>query len=163
MPTITLALQETFDKKELGVVTSSSQFFRSIGGTFGVTVLGAVMNSKSGTLLTNDLVPFLNKLPEQAAPLADKFKDMIDTNPQGVFQMLFNEQTLKMIPSQILDGMLPIVKTSLMESLHSVFYAGLFFIIVGAVFTLFLKQIKLTNRKAEDSDKEKVEAETATS
>lgn len=31
MPILTLALQESFSKEELGVVTSSSQFFRSIG------------------------------------------------------------------------------------------------------------------------------------
>ena len=150
MPTITLALQETFDKTELGVVTSSSQFFRSIGGTFGATVLGAVMNSKSGALLTDKLVPFLNKLPEQAAPLANQFKETIATSPQGLFQMLFNEKAMKQIPVQILDPMLPIIKTSLMESLHSVFFTALIFIVVGAFSTLFIKQIKLSNRKAED-------------
>lgn len=160
MPTITLALQETFPKQELGVVTSSSQFFRSIGGTFGVTVLGAVMNSKSGTLLSDKLVPFLNKLPEQAAPLATKFKEIIDTNPQGLFQMLFNKASLKQIPSQILDQMLPIIKTSLMNSLHSVFYVGLFFILIGACCTLLLKQIKLTGRKAGEKPAENVEDET---
>ncbi|MET3196331.1 EmrB/QacA subfamily drug resistance transporter [Bacillus sp. OAE603] len=164
MPTITLALQEVFDKKELGIVTSSSQFFRSIGGTFGATVLGAVMNSKSGTLLNDELVPFLNKLPEQAAPLVNKFKDMIDSNPQSVFTMLFNEDAKKLIPNDLLQGMLPIIKTSLMESLHNVFFVGLGFIIVGAICTLFIKQIKLTNKKAGDDElKEDVEAETATS
>ncbi len=166
MPTITLALQEVFDKKELGIVTSSSQFFRSIGGTFGATVLGAVMNGKSGTLLNHDLVPFLNKLPAQAAPLVDKFKDMINTTPQSVFTMLFNEDAKKLIPKPILEGMLPIIKTSLMDSLHQVFFVGLGFILVGAVVTLFLKPIKLTNRKAGDNEgkeQEQVEVETATS
>ena len=164
MPTITLALQETFDKTELGVVTSSSQFFRSIGGTFGATVLGAVMNSKSGTLLTDKLIPFLNKLPDQAAPLANQFKATIETSPQGVFQMLFNEKTLKQIPTQILDPMLPIIKTSLMESLHSVFFTALILILVGAFITLFLKQIKLSNRKAGDKkENENLEAEKAIS
>ncbi|MED1203237.1 MDR family MFS transporter [Heyndrickxia acidicola] len=164
MPTITLALQETFDKTELGVVTSSSQFFRSIGGTFGATVLGAVMNSKSGTLLTDKLIPFLNKLPEQAAPLANQFKKTIDVSPQGVFQMLFNEKTLKQIPTQILDPMLPIIKTSLMVSLHSVFFTALAFILVGAFSTLFLKQIKLSNQKAGDKkEKENPEVEKAIS
>nr|WP_268876424.1 MDR family MFS transporter [Gottfriedia solisilvae] len=164
MPTITLALQEVFDKKELGIVTSSSQFFRSIGGTFGATVLGAVMNSKSGTLLNDELVPYLNKLPEQAAPLVNKFKDMIDSNPQSVFTMLFNEDAKKLIPNDLLQGMLPVIKTSLMESLHNVFFVGLGFIIVGAICTLFIKQIKLTNRKAGDDElKEDVEVEMATS
>ena len=42
MPLLTLILQESFKKEELGVVTSSSQFFRSIGGTFGITILGVL-------------------------------------------------------------------------------------------------------------------------
>jgi hypothetical protein len=122
------------------------------------------MNSKSGTLLTAKLIPFLNKLPEQAAPLASEFKKTIETSPQGVFQMLFNEKALKQIPAQILDPMLPIIKTSLMVSLHSVFFTALILILVGAFTTLFLKQIKLSNRKAGDKkEKENLEVEKAIS
>lgn len=153
MPTITLALQESFSKQELGVVTSSSQFFRSIGGTFGITVLGAVMNSKSGTLLTDKLVPFLNTLPAQAGPIVSKFKQMIADNPEGLFQMLFNPKTLKQMPPELSNQMVPILKTSLMDSLHSVFFVGLWFVVAGAVCTLFLKQIHLSNKKGEKESK----------
>jgi EmrB/QacA subfamily drug resistance transporter len=155
MPTITLALQESFSKQELGVVTSSSQFFRSIGGTFGITVLGAVMNSKSETLLTDKLVPFLNTLPAQAGPIVSKFKEMIADNPQGLFQMLFNPKALKQMPPALSDQMVPILKTSLMDSLHSVFFVGLWFVVFGAACTLFLKQINLSNKKGEKPTKEK--------
>jgi EmrB/QacA subfamily drug resistance transporter len=160
MPTITLALQETFSKQELSVVTSSNQFFRSIGGTFGITILGAVMNSKSGTLLTDNLVPFLNSLPAQAGPLVSKLKDMIATNPQGLYQMLFNHETMNKMPSFLTDKMVPILKTSLMDSLHSVFFVGLGFAVIGAVCTLFIKQIKLsgkkTARKQDEGEKENI-------
>ncbi|NRD79976.1 MFS transporter [Bacillus sp. BRMEA1] len=148
MPTITLALQESFSKQELSVVTSSNQFFRSIGGTFGITILGAVMNSKSGTLLTDKLVPFLNTLPAQAGPMVSKLKDMIATNPQGLYQMLFSKETMKKMPSFLTDKMVPILKTSLMDSLHNVFFVGLVFAVIGAVCTLFITQIKLSNKKA---------------
>ncbi|MGG1291052.1 MDR family MFS transporter [Bacillus smithii] len=153
MPTITLALQESFSKQELGVVTSSSQFFRSIGGTFGITVLGAVMNSTSGTLLTDKLVPFLNTLPAQAGPIVSKFKQMIADNPEGLFQMLFNPKTLKQMPPELSNQMVPILKTSLMDSLHSVFFVGLWFVVAGAACTLFLKQIHLSNKKGEKQSK----------
>ncbi|MFP7224695.1 MFS transporter, partial [Priestia filamentosa] len=140
----------SFSKAELGVVTSSSQFFRSIGGTFGITVLGAVMNAKSGTLLTNDLVPYLDTLPAQASTLVTKLKEMISTNPQGLLQSLFSPDTVKGMPGEIV----PILKTSLMESLHSVFFVGFALIIVGALFTLFLKKIKLENKKGEASSEQ---------
>ena len=149
MPTITLALQESFSKQELGVVTSSSQFFRSIGGTFGITVLGAVMNSQSGTLLTKKLVPFLNTLPTQAGPIVSKLKEMITDNPEGLFQMLFNPQTLKQMPAALSNQMVPILKNSLMDSLHNVFFTGLEFVVIGAACTFFLKSINLSNKKGE--------------
>lgn len=147
MPLLTLALQESFSKEELGVVTSSSQFFRSIGGTFGITILGAVMNSRAGTALNDKLVPFLNTLPAQAGDMVTKFKEMIATNPEGLLQSLFSPEALKQLPSALAEKMVPILKTSLMESLHSVFLVGLIIIVVGAVFTLLVPQIKLSDRK----------------
>lgn len=155
MPILTLALQESFSKEELGVVTSSSQFFRSIGGTFGITMLGAVMNARSGNLLTDKLVPYLDSLPAQASSFAAQLKGMIDTNPQGLLQSLFSPDAVKQIPAAFSSHIVPILKTSLMDSLHSVFYTGLIFIAVGAVFTLFLKPIKLSNKKTEDQQEKR--------
>ncbi|MCY9416134.1 multidrug efflux MFS transporter MdtP [Bacillus inaquosorum] len=155
MPILTLALQESFSKEELGVVTSSSQFFRSIGGTFGITMLGAVMNARSGSLLTDKLVPYLDSLPAQASSFAAQLKGMIDTNPQGLLQSLFSPDAIKQIPAAFSSHIMPILKTSLMDSLHSVFYTGLIFIAVGAVFTLFLKPIKLSNKKTGEQVNEK--------
>ena len=51
MPTLTLALQESFPKKSW-CRNIISQFFRQIGGTFGITILGSIMNNTSGTTLT---------------------------------------------------------------------------------------------------------------
>lgn len=147
MPTLTLALQESFPKKDLGVVTSSSQFFRQIGGTFGITILGSIMNNTSGTILTEKLVPVLEKFPPQAGQIVTKFKDMIHTDPQGLYSMLFSPEVLKKIPEAFSTSIVPILKNSLLDSLHSVFLAGLVFIVVGAIFTIFLEKIKLSDRK----------------
>ena len=40
MPLYTLIVQNAFPPQRLGVVTSATTFFRSIGGTVGVAVLG---------------------------------------------------------------------------------------------------------------------------
>lgn len=157
MPLLTLALQETFSKEELGVVTSSSQFFRMIGGTFGITVLGAVMNARSGTLLTDRLVPYLDSLPKQAGAFAAQFKGMIASNPEGLLQSLFSQESIKQIPAAFSSHIVPVLKTSLMDSLHSVFYTGLAFIAAGFVLTLFVKSIKLTNKKS-GKEEEKAKA-----
>ncbi|MED0966787.1 MDR family MFS transporter [Bacillus paramycoides] len=147
MPTLTLALQESFPKKDLGVVTSSSQFFRQIGGTFGITILGSIMNNTSGTTLTNKLVPVLDTFPKEAGQMVTKFKDMIHTDPQGLYSMLFNPEALKQMPEAFANSIVPILKSSLVDSLHTVFLTGLVFIVVGAIFTIFLQKIKLSDRK----------------
>ncbi|KEK23812.1 MDR family MFS transporter [Bacillus gaemokensis] len=161
MPTLTLALQESFPKKDLGVVTSSSQFFRQIGGTFGITILGSIMNNTSGTTLTNKLVPVLNTFPAEAGQIVQKFKDMIHTDPQGLYSMLFSPEALKQMPETITNTIVPILKTSLVGSLHTVFMTGLVFIVVGAVFTIFLQKIKLSDRK-KDAEEPAVKEEKET-
>jgi hypothetical protein len=148
MPTITLALQETFPKSELGVVTSSSQFFRQIGGTFGMTILGAVVNHKSTNLLTEQLVPFLEKLPAQAHGMVQKFESMIKTEPQGLYSTLLNAETMKQIPKPISDTMVPILKSTLVDALHGVFIFGLVFVLIGAVLTPFIQNVKISSKKS---------------
>ncbi|ANB59010.1 drug resistance MFS transporter, drug:H+ antiporter-2 family protein [Anoxybacillus sp. B7M1] len=150
MPLLTLALQETFPKSEIGVVTSSSQFFRSIGGTFGMTILGAIMNHRSSQILEERLMPTLTALPPQAKEMADKFSHMIHDNPQSLYSMLFSPEMLAGMPQQMKDAFIPILKHSLIESLHSVFLFGLVFIVCGAALTLALRKITLSDQRQKE-------------
>jgi EmrB/QacA subfamily drug resistance transporter len=50
-----LAAQNVTSKNEMGVVTSSMSLFRSIGGTIGVTVLGAILNGRMAFELDRNL------------------------------------------------------------------------------------------------------------
>jgi MFS family permease len=151
MPVLTLALQESFSKEELGVVTSSSQFFRQIGGTFGMTILGAIMNSRSDKLLTDKLLPVLQQLPAQAT---GQMSEMIHSNPQGLYSMLLSPETLAQFPRALLNELVPILKDSLVDSLHSVFLYGLVFVVLGAVLTFFLGRIRISDRKKEQVTEE---------
>ncbi|KZM58330.1 MFS transporter [Geobacillus stearothermophilus] len=146
MPILTLALQESFPKSELGVVTSSSQFFRSIGGTFGMTVLGAIMNHRSSALLDERLMPKLEALPAQAKGLVDRFADMIHDDPQGLYSVLLSPEAMKSIPAALRDMFVPVLKQSLVDSLQAVFWFGLAFIAVGLLLVFGLKRIVLSDR-----------------
>ncbi|AGE23771.1 putative multidrug-efflux transporter [Geobacillus sp. GHH01] len=146
MPILTLALQESFPKSELGVVTSSSQFFRSIGGTFGMTVLGAIMNHRSSVLLDERLMPKLEALPAQAKGLVDRFADMIHTDPQGLYSVLLSPEAMAKIPAPLRDMFVPVLKQSLVDSLQAVFWFGLAFIAVGLLLVFGLKRIALSDR-----------------
>lgn len=147
MPILTLALQESFSKSELGVVTSSSQFFRQIGGTFGITLLGALLNHQSSQWLSAKLDPLVKHLPTQASGMADQLSSMVQNNPQGLYSMLLSPEAMAKIPPVFAEKLLPILKASLVDSLHSVFVVALIFVILGATLTFFLGQIKLSDRK----------------
>jgi EmrB/QacA subfamily drug resistance transporter len=144
MPILTLALQESFPKSELGIVTSSSQFFRQIGGTFGMTVLGAIMNNKSSQLLEDQLSPILQKLPAQGHSIAQQFESAIHTDPQGLYSSLLSPAAQEKIPQQLLHVLVPILKTTLTDTLHYVFLFGLTFIIIGVLFAPFIGKIKIS-------------------
>lgn len=145
MPLLTIALQESFPRTELGVVTSSSQFFRQIGGTFGMTILGAMLNARSSALLTAQLDPLLQRIP--ANPMVAQLKSMIATNAQGLYSSLLNPNALAQMPAVFRGTLVPVLKSALVESLHSVFWFGLVFILLGVVCSLFLGKIRISSRR----------------
>lgn len=145
-PVITLALQEVFPKSQLGIVTSSSQFFRQIGGTFGATLLGAIMNHRSKDLLEAKFLPLLEQLPAQAQAMTDSFKQLVESNPQSVYSVILNPDTLKKIPEQMQQMFVPILKQTLVDALSDVFLYGLIFVGIGFIFAMFIGRITISNR-----------------
>jgi hypothetical protein len=55
MQNLVLAVQNTVAAADLGAASSAVAFFRSLGGTIGVSVLGAVLSSHVGDLITKGL------------------------------------------------------------------------------------------------------------
>ena len=53
MPIMNLAVQNEFEQQDLGVATSSSQLFRSLGSTIGIAVLGAMLTHGLTSNLAN--------------------------------------------------------------------------------------------------------------
>lgn len=145
-PVITLALQEVFPKSQLGIVTSSSQFFRQIGGTFGATLLGAIMNHRSKDLLEAKFLPLLEQLPAQAQAMTDSFKQLVESNPQSVYSVILNPDTLKKIPEQMQQLFVPVLKQTLVDALSDVFLYGLIFVGIGFIFAMFIGRITISNR-----------------
>lgn len=137
MPTVTIAVQTAFPPELRGVATSSTQFFRSIGGTLGVTILGVVLNHQSIALLNKDFFPAVQKIPGiQAGPFG-KILASAHINPQNLFNSLLSPQTLKAIPVAQQQRILPILKTVMADSLQSLFLVAMFVIIAG-IFVSFL-------------------------
>jgi hypothetical protein len=57
-----------------------------------MTVLGAVMNSQSSKLLSNNLEPVLQKMQDQT-PIVTSMIDNIHSDPQSIYSILLSPET----------------------------------------------------------------------
>lgn len=79
MPVMNLAVQNEFKQHELGVATSSSQLFRSLGSTIGIAVFGAMLTAGVTSGLTNiQNDAYVNML--RSNPEASKIGNLDDSN-----------------------------------------------------------------------------------
>lgn len=144
MPTLTIALQSAFPPEERGVVTSSSQFFRSIGGTLGVTILGVVMNNRSVGLLRQHFFPIVERIPGiKTGPFAGLLAKA-EENPHGLFNALLAPETLAKLPPQLREVMVPPLKLALTLALHSVFLVAMGVVMLGIVASLLVGNVRLS-------------------
>ncbi|EGW40045.1 MDR family MFS transporter [Desulfosporosinus sp. OT] len=158
MPTLTIAVQSVFPPAERGVVTAATQFFRSIGSTLGMTILGVVMNHYSASYLQTDFIPAVSKLPTmQTGPLAGMLSKA-NTDPQGLFNILLSPDTLNNIPQSLQQVMLPPLKLALANSLHYVFLVAMGIVFFGIVVSLLMGDARIEGEAA-SKPKVKLEAE----
>src|SRR5690606_3158307 len=76
MQTYTLVVQNTAERRDLGVATSATQFFRSAGGTGGTAGLGPVLASRlpAGTEIGIDAVLDPNVLAQLPDPVEEAIR-----------------------------------------------------------------------------------------
>ena len=116
MQTYTLAVQNAAPRTELGTATASTQFFRSMGGAFGVAALGSILINRLTAELSARLGPAARRL-----------------DPESLLQ------PGRHIPHQTLDA----VRAGLAASLHLVFVAGLPLMGLALILALLLKEVPL--------------------
>lgn len=143
MPTTTIAVQSAFPAEKRGVVTSATAFFRSIGSTLGITILGVVMNNRASTLLTTKTEPLFASVPPTFVPALAPLQEMMKTEPQSLFGMLLRPNLLEMLPEAMRGPMVAILKDSMAGSLHRVFLVGMALVAAGAVVAVFIGKERL--------------------
>jgi hypothetical protein len=139
MQTTLLIAQNSVEQKDLGVASSTSTFFRSIGGSFGVSLFGAIFNHRFAAEITDRLGAAGTKLTTAGARL--------------------DPTALKALPAPIRLGFLE----SLATSIGSVFGWAIVFAAAIPVLALFIKQIPLrgTNSGDDKADGKPATAEDA--
>jgi EmrB/QacA subfamily drug resistance transporter len=128
MPTLMIAIQNEFPKSQLGTVTSASTFFRSIGGTIGITVLNSIMNHT----LKGEMVTAAN---DAENPIAHKALQALSEKTDSLFSLLLNPSLLKM-PEEIQKSVIHAIQIAWSDSFSTVFLTGLIFISVGILVAL---------------------------
>jgi EmrB/QacA subfamily drug resistance transporter len=128
LPTFVVIVQNTAKHAQMGIATSSLQFFRMVGGTIGLTVLGALLTSRLGMAI-------LDRLPAGAAAglSSSQLQESL-----GI-QVLINPATAANIPPALLE----IVRSALASSLRELFFLSSAVAALAFLVCLFLKEAPL--------------------
>ncbi|HET9630799.1 MAG TPA: MDR family MFS transporter, partial [Terrabacter sp.] len=122
----TLIIQNSAQRKDLGVATASTQFFRNVGSTVGTAVFGTIMTSGlAGNIASH--------LPVSVV------KQMQSSGQEISAGSVLDPAALAKLPPQIASG----VQQGLADSLHTVFVWGLVPFVLALVVTLFIKEVPL--------------------
>jgi len=125
-PTVGTAAQNAVDMRNRGVATSSNQFFRSIGGTIGVSVLGS--------LLAERLAAGISQIGRDVQSIPSEQWEQL-SNPQ----VLLQPEARASIPQELLQALQAVFS----DALSLVFAAGMIFVLVALVASIFMGRARL--------------------
>ncbi|MET9337800.1 MDR family MFS transporter [Nonomuraea sp. NPDC003804] len=134
MQTTMLIAQNSVEQKDLGVSSSASTFFRSIGGSFGVSLFGAIFNNQ---LLSG---------------LTDRFGAQTAERMVGGGGRM-DAAALGALPPQVRTGFLE----TLAGAISGIFWWAILFAVVVPVLAVFIKEIPLRGGPAA-TDEAKLQA-----
>ncbi|MHB1054483.1 MAG: MDR family MFS transporter, partial [Thermoleophilia bacterium] len=172
MPIFMVAVQSAFDHSKLGMVTASTQLFRSIGSTVGTAILGGLLNSQLADKLTglsgNQFVQGMQQI-NPASQLdkidANSLQSLLSVAGQGQIR-----SSLSQVPepqqSQMLAGFgdfLETLKVAFASSIGTLFVASslIMLLAVGAVLLMPQVELRRSNRPAMEEAGVELETELA--
>jgi EmrB/QacA subfamily drug resistance transporter len=147
MPIFPLAVQNAVDATQIGMATAAIQFVRSLGGSLGAAIFGAVLANAYEPAFRAALGPAV--VSQTPAAVIDTLR-----NPQ----MLMNPDVSGPLSDPAtLARMGPVVaavKSALAASLHDVFLCAAVLVAIGVIFAVMLVDIPLrtTNRQTAPAD-----------
>lgn len=119
MQVLVIAVQNAVDMDDLGVATSSSAFFRSLGGSFGTALFGAVLNSRL------------------AAAIAEKLGETADSIPIG--ELTGSPAVIAQLPDQVRE---PLIE-AFSQAITGVFLIAIPFTLVALALVVMLPELPL--------------------
>lgn len=126
MQQYTLVVQNAVARRDLGIATATTQFFRNVGATVGIAVFGSLMTGGLSRAILSHLSP------EVAEQLGDQVSEI------GVGDVLDPSATAN-LPPAVVDA----IRNGLADRLHIVFLAILPILVVTFIATLAIKAMPL--------------------
>jgi hypothetical protein len=142
MSLFTIVVQNAFPNTMLGEVTATLTFFRSIGSTIGVAVMGTIMTNEFQNALQSNMPQALTRAVP-ASRLSQLQNPQVLLAPDVVARIqhafaAFGPQGLVLF-HQLIQA----IRLSLATAITNVFFLGCIIMLLGLFATLFLRQIPL--------------------
>jgi EmrB/QacA subfamily drug resistance transporter len=140
MQVLIVVVQNSVDRSDMGVATSSVAFFRQMGGSFGTALFGAILSSRLGVHLADAT----RELPASAAG-------------QDLGAVANNVDLIKALPGPVRD----LVTEAFSFALHDTFLAAVPLTVLALVVALFLKEVPLEGRHSPSESESTTGSEAA--
>jgi predicted MFS family arabinose efflux permease len=143
MPLYTIAVQYAVPYNILGVATSTTAFFRSIGGSVGLAVFGSVMNNRFAAELGAKLPSTVKSMipPQQLDALMHNPQALMSPEAQNQLRGIIGQMGDQ--SAALLQQVLQALRESLSLSISHVFLYSFFAMVLAFIINLFLKEIPL--------------------
>ena len=137
--TLNIAVQNTVPFSRVGVATSALQFFRQIGGTLGLAVMGAVLTNRFSAIVEQAVPESVKAVlaPGRLDAIKDNPRTLVDPSATDALRAEFAASGPG--GAQLADLFLAALNSSLSWALEDVFVVGTVVAALAAVAALFLR------------------------
>ena len=152
MPLYVNATQSALPREYVGVSTSQIQFWRNIGSTVGVAILGAVLSHELPTKIKDHIAAL--DLPPQALAAFPQGGD-----PASIFDPARIAAIRASVPPQLqplIEQVLTAIRSALAASIHDVFVYAAGVALLAVVVSFFMEDVPLrghTRREVADAER----------
>jgi MFS family permease len=154
MSTFTVIVQNQYPAHRLGEVSAGLQFFRSIGATVGLAVLGTILNNRFASSLTASLPSQLKTLATDPATAGQLTSPQVLLSAQAKTQLTHLFDQFGSQSQSLLKAFMEAVRHSLGFAISDVFLLAAIVSGVGLVVVLFLREEPLRRTYAAEGAEE---------
>ncbi|GIP40178.1 MFS transporter [Paenibacillus sp. J31TS4] len=166
MPVFSLTVQNAVKPQQLGVATATSQLFRNLGATIGISVMGSLMSAAIGRKMTEMSAAAGAAKPAVPSDPALAESMALFSNPQNLLDQPKIEAALKGLPAElqpVFESMLNTIREAMSYAISTTFLAGAIIASAAVLIAFFLKEIPLRSSKAMGQKVVQVHAERKSS